>query len=355
MEDLEFIHKNISEKDKYQDSTILITGCAGFLGYSFVNYFVTHYKSLGIKKVIALDNFLLRKPHWLSQCASNYPNLLEFHQFDITSDVITNLKAAKDVDFVIHMASIASPTFYRKYPIQTIDANVIGLKNLLNFFKDKTLRGFLFFSSSEIYGDPPADQIPTNEEYRGNVACIGPRACYDEAKRIGETYCYNFAKEFQLPITIVRPFNNYGPGMALDDKRVPADFASAVLNNSDITLFSDGTPTRTFCYVADAIVGYLKVLTNGKFDYFNIGMDKPEISVKEFAEINVNIGAKLFGNKVNVVIKKHPDHNYLKDNPNRRCPDISKARDLLGFAPQISVQDGVERFIKYLHQKRRAD
>ena len=125
-------------------------------------------------------------------------------------------------------------------------------------------------------GTPSPEFIPTPENYNGNVAAIGPRACYDEAKRFGETLCYLFAKTYNLPVTIVRPFNNYGPGMRLDDKRVPADFGGAVSENRNITLLSDGTPTRTFCYVSDAIIGYLKALLYAKFEFFNIGIDKPE-------------------------------------------------------------------------------
>ena len=148
----------------------------------------------------------------------------------------------------------------------------------------------IFFSSSEIYGDPDAAHIPTKEDYRGYVNTIGPRACYDESKRFGETICYEYAKEYNLPITLVRPFNNYGPGMKLGDKRVPADFASAVMNNEDIVILSDGKPTRTFCYIADAITGYLKVLLHGSFDVFNIGIDKPEISILELANIYAQRG-----------------------------------------------------------------
>ena len=122
-----------------------------------------------------------------------------------------------------------------------MDANVIGLRKLLDYYKEKPIKSFLFFSSSEVYGDPDPNRIPLEEDYRGNVATIGPRACYDEAKRFGETMSYLFAEKYNLPIKIVRPFNNYGPGMNLNDKRVPADFAKAVFENRDIEIFSDGT------------------------------------------------------------------------------------------------------------------
>jgi nucleoside-diphosphate-sugar epimerase len=186
----------------------------------------------------------------------------------------------------VHGASIASPTFYRKYPVETLDANIWGLRHILDLYRGRdTLKGLLFFSSSEIYGDPDPSAIPTPETYRGNVSCHGPRACYDESKRFGETMAWVYAQQFGMPITVARPFNNYGPGMRLGDKRLPADFALAVTEGRDLVILSDGTPTRTFCYVADAVAGYLLCLLHGSYDYFNIGIDKPEIMVRELAEI----------------------------------------------------------------------
>ena len=217
-EDLERINSSIPT-DKLKDSTILVTGCAGFLGFYFMQYFVRYYKKLGIRRIIGLDNFMLDRPEWLQSLKDEFPDILDLREFDITKDNISNIEAIKDVTYVVHMASIASPVFYRKYPIETLDANIWGLRQLLDYFQDsKSLRGFLFFSSSEIYGDPVSSEIPTEEEYRGNVSCVGPRACYDEAKRFGETMCYLYAKNFNMPITVARPFNNYGPGMRLNDK-----------------------------------------------------------------------------------------------------------------------------------------
>ena len=277
-----------------------------------------------------------------------HPDLVDVHQFDISKDDISNVKAGDQATHVIHGASIASPVFYRKFPIVTLDANIWGLRRILNFYTSKKLRGLLFFSSSEIYGDPDADNIPTDEEYRGNVSCIGPRACYDESKRFGETMCYLFAREHGTPITIARPFNNYGPGMRLDDRRVPADFAKCVVENKDIEILSSGSPTRTFCYAADAIAGYLKCLTHGEFDYFNIGIEKPEISVRELASLYQEADSRLGGYGGTIVLGQSSDKEYLTNNPNRRCPTIKKARTKLGYNPEIDVRAGVERFVQYL-------
>ena len=149
-----------------------------------------------------------------------------------------------------------------------MDANVNGLRNLLRYFqeqkaKGKTVGGLLFYSSSEIYGDPTPENIPTPETYRGNVSCTGPRACYDEAKRFGETLCVNFATQYDLPIKMARPFNNYGPGLKITDRRVLPDFARDIFAGKDIVMLSDGAPKRTFCYVADAVQGYYKILVRG--------------------------------------------------------------------------------------------
>jgi UDP-glucuronate decarboxylase len=248
------------------------------------------------------------------------------------------------------MASIASPTFYRMYPLQTIDANIWGLRRLLDLYVNTDLKGLLFFSSSEIYGDPPAEHIPTGEEYRGNVSCVGPRACYDESKRFGETMCYVYASKHSMPIGVARPFNNYGPGMKLEDKRVPADFAKAVVEGRNISILSDGMPKRTFCYVSDAITGYLKILLHGRYDYFNIGIDRPEVSVGDLAEIYVDAARDVLGYDGKIIYERSKEKDYLTNNPARRCPDISKARKILGYNPSIEVSEGVRRFLEYLKE-----
>jgi UDP-glucuronate decarboxylase len=348
-EDLNQIHETIKSKGDWEEATIIITGCAGFLGFYFVNYLVKYGAQLGIKKIIGLDNFKFGKPKWLNTLESNFTSLLTVKSFDISKDDISQIKDISYTRYVIHGASIASPSFYRQYPIETINANIWGLSKLLNYFKEKnTLKGFLFFSSSEIYGDPDSNNIPTHEEFRGNVSCQGPRACYDESKRFGETLSWVYSKQFSMPIIIARPFNNYGPGMRLNDKRLPADFANQIINKNDLVIYSDGTPTRTFCYISDAIIGYFLCLTHGTYDYFNIGMDKPEITVKNFAELFKTSGINIFDYNGTVKYKISSDADYMTDNPNRRCPSIDKARKILGFNPVIDVKDGVDRYLRFL-------
>lgn len=266
-QDLEDICSRLKgELAALQGKRLFVSGGAGFLGYYIIQA-ALHWnatRSGPPVDVVACDNFIRGVPAWLSDLVAHPALTLVKH--DITTPLP---RALGDFDFVVHAASIASPTYYRKHPIETMDANVTGLRLLLDRCREQhgrnhPLGGMLFFSTSEIYGDPPPDQIPTPETYRGNVSCTGPRACYDESKRFGETLCVNFAREFGLPVTIARPFNNYGPGLKITDRRVIADFARDIIAGRDLVLLSDGGPTRTFCYVADAVVGYYKILVRGR-------------------------------------------------------------------------------------------
>ncbi|MEZ4840447.1 MAG: NAD-dependent epimerase/dehydratase family protein [Flavobacteriaceae bacterium] len=349
LEDMAYILDKLSieEKTRFKDSTILFTGCGGFLGYYFMHFFDTYSEELKIKKVIGLDNFLTGTRDWLDAMAKRNPKII-LKDFNVITDRIVDIEGAAEANLIIHGASIASPTFYRIYPEETLDANITGLRRMLDYYKERNIRGFLFFSSSEIYGDPFPEFIPTSEDYRGNVATMGPRACYDEAKRFGETMCYIFHHKYNMPISIARPFNNYGPGMNINDKRLPADFAKAVHEGRDLVMFSDGRPTRTFCYIADAITGYLKVLLHKKLEVFNIGIDKPEVSVAEFAKLFSKNAKEYYDYKGNVVFQTSNDKEYMTDNPNRRCPKIEKAREILNYNPSIFVDEGIGRYLQFL-------
>ena len=353
-QDLERIWGGLTteEKARFQGSTVLFTGGAGFLGFYFIHFLAHYQKELGVKKVICLDNFQVGEPKWLSDLSAS--GKVELHKFNVITDDISSVPGAEEADLIYHMASIASPIFYRKFPIETLDANIWGLRRLLDFYSEENIRGFAFYSSSEIYGDPTPENIPPPETYRGNVDCQGPRACYDEAKRFGETMCYLFHQKYNMPITIIRPFNNYGPGMRLNDARVPADFATAVRQNKDIVMFSDGSPTRTFCYITDAITGYLKCIAHAAdgFEAFNIGMDRPEISIRRLAEIYTEAGKEIFSYNGKARFAVSEDSEYLRNNPNRRCPVIDKARRLLGYNPQVDVEQGVRYFLEYVKESK---
>ena len=255
-----------SEFDLLSGRSVLIAGGAGFLGYYLVQgplHWNRTHPALPPIRITVLDNFVRGVPGWLTALEGN--SHLRLLKHDITRPLPSDLG---DHAYLIHAASIASPTYYRKCPIETMDANVNGLRLMLDYCvrqkeAGKVVEGVLFYSSSEIYGDPTPENIPTPETYRGNVSCTGPRACYDESKRYGETLCVNFARQHGLPIKVARPFNNFGPGLKITDRRVIPDFARDILSGRDIVMLSDGTARRTFCYVADAVTGYYKILVKG--------------------------------------------------------------------------------------------
>jgi len=342
-------------------SNLLITGGAGFLGYYLVQAplaWNSANRDLAPIGVTVHDNFMRGVPGWLSGLEGQEESLRI-----VTRDVLDPIPSDEPrFDWIIHAASIASPIFYRQNPIETMDANVDGLRLLLDHALERSsgphpVKGFLFFSTSEIYGDPDPDFIPTAETYRGNVSCTGPRACYDESKRYGETLCVNFARQHELPIGIARPFNNYGPGLRIDDGRVLPDFARDVLNGRDIVMLSDGRATRTFCYVADSVTGYFLILgkaADNPGESFNIGTQTPEISMRELADRVVAVGQDLLGYSGSVVQKTSDDPEYLTDNPNRRCPIITKAQTLLGYEPTVDIDEGLRRAMRwYVDQEAR--
>ena len=346
--DLAYIVENLADEFGHMGGkNLLIVGGAGFLGYYLVQSIVAWNQQAEQDQAINLtvfDNYIRGVPGWLEQLQTDAA--VELVRHDITQPLPADIA---QYHYIIHAASIASPTYYRLYPIETMDANVNGLRSLLDYCLDQRanghdVEGFLFYSTSEIYGDPQPEEIPTAETYRGNVSCTGPRACYDESKRFGETLCVNFANQHQIPIKIARPFNNYGPGLKISDRRVLPDFAQDILAHRNVTMLSDGTPTRTFCYIADAICGYYKILINGRMgESYNIGVESPEISMLELANMMVEEAGKTLDYSGKVVEKPSTDADYLTDNPTRRCPNIQKARNEIGYAPTIGLRDGLAR------------
>jgi len=358
--DLSYIVSSLQDElTQMQGKHIMITGGAGFLGYYLVQALIYSNKQSDAGDPIHVtiyDNFMRGLPDWLSDLESN-PNL------DLVRHDITNPLPDPNIhfDYIIHAASIASPIYYRKFPLETMDANVNGLRYLLEYAKNqkeagRPLDGFLFYSTSEIYGDPIPSMIPTPETYRGNVSSTGPRSCYDESKRYGETLCVTYASQYNLPVTIARPFNNYGPGLKITDRRVIPDFMKDILEGRDIVMLSDGSPSRTFCYIADAICGYFKILVNGRpGEPYNIGVAEPEISILELAEKITEIAHDYVGYQGKVVRKESEDKDYLVDNPNRRCPIIKKAKEELGYNPSISLDEGLKRNLLWYKDNRVAE
>ena len=240
-------------------------------------------------------------------------------------------------EFVIHAAGLASPFHYRARPLVALDASINGLRNILSRLGESEI---LFLSSSEIYGNPPPAQVPTQESYRGNVSCTGPRACYDESKRLGETLCTIYHEHFGVHAVTVRPFNGYGPGMSATDYRVLPNWREAIRKGEPLRIYGNGNQTRTFCYVTDLVRGCLEALAHGEPGPYNIGAPGPEVSMLELAAI---LG-RVVGKSLDFVRIDHPD-TYPADEPQRRCPDIRKAREHFGFEPVVSLEDGLREFM----------
>jgi UDP-glucuronate decarboxylase len=364
--DLDLIVNRLeNELGAMSGKNLLIAGGAGFLGHYLVQgtlHWNARHPEADPIRVTVLDNFVRGYPDWLKALISDMPFVgygenLRTVEHDITQPLP---KGLGNFEYIIHAASIASPIYYRKCPIETMDANVGGLRHMLNYCTAQAeygfpVKGMLFYSSSEIYGDPSPDAIPTPETYRGLVSCTGPRACYDESKRYGETLCVNFAEQRGIPVKVARPFNNYGPGLKISDRRVIPDFARDILEGRDIVMLSDGSPMRTFCYVADAVIGYLKILVKGRpGEAYNIGVETPEISMETLARKMVNLGDELFDYQGKVVLGASADSAYLIDNPNRRCPVITKARTELGYDPAVGLNEGLRRSMIWYGENRQA-
>ncbi len=314
----------------------LITGASGFLGTQVLNV-LSALQNLGFNcQITAMDSGSrggLRP--W-------YFKNVDFIQHDITN----NWPDLEPHSHILHLASIASPIYYRKFPLETLNANYSGTINAL---KKAELWGskILLMSSSEIYGDPTEEYIPTDESYRGNVSPLGPRACYDEGKRVMETLGWIYQTTQGVDVSIVRPFNFYGPGMRLDDGRVLPDFFGAVSRNEDLVLHSDGKPTRSFCYSSDAITALINVLLLEKGEkVFNVGNSDLEISMKDLAEV-VAKEARTLGWRGSIRFAPAEDKDYLTNNPNRRVPDLRNLYAATNWKAGVTLQEGVNRSLQH--------
>ena len=343
-EDIRAIASELKEAAaRLNGKTLLISGGAGFLGRYLVSTLDYLNRNVLIHpcKIIVADTFISGQRDAVPK--SEHITLLK-------QDVSKPFNIEGPVDFILHAASIASPVFYNKFRVETIDAGVLGTKNLLELAREKNTESFLFFSSSEVYGNPDSAHIPTKEEYNGNVSCIGPRACYDEPKRLGETLCMTYADVYNLPVRIVRPFNIFGPGMRLDDGRVVSNFVVSAMKGEKIPIYGDGFNTRTFCYIADAITAfYLILLSDQNREVFNVGSDEQELSMKHLADIIIGLvqnddAHAHFVEGANVMYQTKVD-------PQRRCPDLTKIRTKVGYKPRTTLVSGLRRFIAWAREE----
>ena len=323
--------------EDFAGKTLVLGGGRGFLG----RYFTAEFDRLNREhlsrpcKLIVLDNLITTHEEGPAPPSSEHYRFLEH-------DVARPLDIDEAPDFVVNAAGIASPYYYRAYPLETLGTAIGGNANLLEFAAEHGAR-FTFFSSSEIYGDPDPAHLPTPESYRGNVACMGPRACYDESKRLGETLCYIYHGHRGVHTNTIRPFNVYGPGMPERDYRVLPNFASSIKGGRAVRIYGGGEQTRTYCYVSDAMNGFLRVIARGvPGEAYNIGNPHPEISVNGLVG---RLGGVL-GREMRSETVDYPD-TYPADEPRRRCPDIRKAQLQLGYEPVVELDEGLRRFLEW--------
>ena len=304
---------------------ILITGGSGFIGSHLCEYFLEHNFD-----VTCLDNL----------SSGNFKNIAHleerrnflFKNFDITNTF--NFK--NDYDFILNFACPASPKYYLNSPIETANASISGIINVLHF-SIKNNSTLLHASTSEVYGDPLVH--PQNESYYGNVNPIGPRSCYDEGKRVAEMYIYEFQKKYNMNSKIIRIFNTYGPKMNHDDGRVVSNFINQALSNEDITIYGDGTQTRSFCYIDDLVSGIASYLAL-KDNYLGpINLGNPvELNMLDLAEKVI----KQTSSSSKIIFKPLP-----KNDPMKRKPDISLAKEKLNFIPEVTIDLGLSKTIDY--------
>ncbi len=307
---------------------IVITGAAGFIGSNLVD------------KLIDKDYFIYGLDNLITGSLKNLNHLQSNNKFEFLEHDVTKFISVKDkIDYVFHLASPASPIDYLNYPIQTLKANAIGGHNALGLAKKNNAK-FILASTSEVYGDPL--EHPQRESYYGNVNPIGPRSIYDEAKRFIESMTISYHEHHKLDVSIFRIFNTYGPRMKIDDGRVLPTFIDQASKNLDITVNGDGSQTRSFCYVDDLVDGFIKSMDSNYAYPINIGNDD-EVTINEIASI-IKV---LLNSNSKIIYNKLPE-----DDPLKRRPDISLAKKILKWNPNVSKEVGFKHLINYYRENK---
>lgn len=339
LEDLQTIVRSHLAWSRLSGKTVLITGANGFLPAYMVEtllYLNRQVLAQPIKVIALVRNLAKARARFAG--AVNDANLVFLEQ-----DVSEPIVIADDVHFIVHAASQASPKYYGTDPVGTLSANVVGTINVMRLAEKKRPEAILYFSSSEVYGQLSPEQLPVAEHQFGYLNPTQVRACYAESKRMGENICVSWASQLGVPVKIVRPFHTYGPGMALDDGRVYADFVADALSQRDIRMKSDGAARRAYCYLSDATVGFFTVLLSGEVGQaYNVGNPDQEWSVLELAQIVAGLRKQIH---MKVVEYHFPmDNTYLQSPVSRITPDIRKLA-ALGWRPRITVAEGFARTI----------
>jgi UDP-glucuronate decarboxylase len=308
---------------------VLVTGGAGFIGSHLIDRLMKQGHD-----VICLDNFFTGHKHNIRHWLDN--PYFELIRHDITEPI------RLEVDQIYHLACPASPVHYQYNPVKTIKTNVMGTLNMLGLAKRVKAR-FLLASTSEVYGDP--DVHPQPEEYRGNVNCIGIRSCYDEGKRVAETLAFDYHRQNNVDIRVMRIFNTYGPRMFENDGRVVSNFIVQALQGIPLTVYGDGSQTRSFCYVADLVEGMMRLMNGEHMGPINIG-NPGEYTILQLAETI----QKMVNPDAELTFKPLP-----QDDPKQRQPDITKAKNLLGWEPKIPLEEGLKLTIEDFRSRLQAN
>lgn len=305
--------------------TILVTGCAGFIGSNLCEYLLANEDC----RIVGIDNFL-------TGSRANIHNVLADKKFTfLEKDIIEPLYLEEDrIDHIYNLACPASPVHYQANPIRTIKVNTFGVINMLGLAKKHKAR-ILQASTSEIYGDPL--EHPQTEAYKGNVNPIGPRACYDEGKRIAEALCFEYQRKHGVDIRVARIFNTYGPNMAENDGRVISNFIVQALAGESLTVYGKGEQTRSFCYVSDMVRGLYQLMQSDNAGPVNLG-NPTELTILEIAEKIIS----LTRSDAEIIFQDLP-----ADDPHRRKPDITLAQRSLGWLPQVELEEGLKKTIDY--------
>lgn len=332
--DLQELANNLGAfEDKIKGHNFLVTGGAGFLGSWFTDV------------VIGFGGRVTCVENMASGSRKNIEHLIGNKNYTLVEKNILDYEPAdgEKFDYIVHMASVATPPLYMRIPVETLDSNIAGTRRMLELALKHRVKGLLFMSTSEVYGNPPDDQFPTKETFHGIVNSYGPRCMYDEGKRAAEAYCYSYYHVHKLPIRISRTFNTYGPRLDVESTsqygRALIKFVHQAVKGNPITIYGDGKQTRSFCYITDQIEGLFRLLLTPGVDgeVFNIG-NPVEFSILDLAEMVIRIA----GSKSELSLDSPPNYN-LKDDPRRRCPDITKANKMLGYSPKVSLEKGLDR------------
>lgn len=339
----EIVSRLVTVLPELSGRTVLVTGAGGMLAH-YLCHTVAAANDAGVTTEAKVVGMVRRPP-------STYPHLRSLLgrsdvQF-IVHDAVQPMAIDQKFDYIIHAAGRSSPLYFTSHPVETLDVNAVGLRWLLDVAVEQQARGVLYFSSGELYGNPPPDRIPTTEDYFGSTSSLGPRSCYTEAKRYGEALCAAFARQYALPVKIVRPFIVYGPGISLDDGRVMADFFRTVLRGDRIRMMSAGGDFRSYCYLTDGTVAFWNVLLRGAMgEAYNVGNGREEVTIKALAGIIQELGG-LGGDPL---VAEQSSRAHLIDAPSRVCPSTEKLHDLCGYEASVPLREGLRRTYAWLQE-----